>query len=428
MKRFGSIVLAFVLAVSFMPVFGQFAFASDKDAAQVDATEVHVNSDIFSDVNELDGVQTQKGPLGLFKSEADTDYEVGKVQVESAEDTQNLPIQASGTIEYPQSQMYTKESPYATLDVQLNELDGTARITGEIKAGVNASFGDLYIDGYSVGEGVYGETKIQQTVDMKEFEVGYHDVWADFAEIDGVDDVSDEWVAYPLAIPTLVYEKPANGKTYYYVENKSFVYYASDVGSYYYDSDCDICLQYKKGKANWGKTYFVSPYSNMQMTKCKPSAKYKIRTYYGKVVYYNGEEYFLSGMDSGYVSKIVTIKMGTKKKPPVRSVKAVKVKRKKLPYTIIYNGYVFNYLTTYKIKVKMKKKPKAKGVIICQGSYSNMDRRKGNKKSYTTKKKFGVYSSKKHFKFKTTVIVYSYQDNKYGGFSPDYKKTLKVKK
>ena len=72
----------------------------------------------------------------------------------------------------------------------------------------------------------------------------------------------------------------------------------------------------------------------------------------------------------------------------------------------------------------MKKKPKAKGIFACVGDYSVSYRINGNKKKYTSGEFYST-DTKKYPKRK--IIIYSWQDKYYGGYSPDYKKTIKLK-
>ena len=422
MKQIGIIALSFALAISFMPVFGQTAFAGENETDPNDVTEVTVNADIFDEDVIFDGVETPATPLDLVKG-GNEPYGDAIDAAECEEPAvQNGGKHLSALGAPPMSQMYVEESPYATLDVALDKKTGKAVITGAVNEEYEYTFDELYVDDIYIS-GAYGEKEFTVEVNMKDMEVGYHDV---YAYLD-----TGAMVVYPYAVPTYIYKKPSNTKRHYYAESKFFVYYASDVGSYYYDPDCSIYLQYKKGSVAWSKCkkYKISPYSNLQMNKCKPAAKYKIRTFYGKSVSYNGKTYFFSGLDRGYISSVVTIKMGTKKKPPVKSIKPVKVKHKKWTINFVDSwgnlvGSQKVWRTTYKLKITMKKKPKAKGIDACVGDYSVYHRIKGNKKKYTSGEFYST-DTKKYPKRK--IIIYSWQDKAYGGFSPDYKKTIKLK-
>ncbi len=161
--------------------------------------------------------------------------------------------------------------------------------------------------------------------------------------------------------------------------------------------------------------------TSYQKAGLKPSKKYQARTYYGKSFTYKGIDYFWKGP----YSAVIKFKAGAAK-TPVKSfkLKAYNIKRHGIRHYGAYTGvYLYTeYIYTYKLKaiVTMKKKPGAKGVNIC-GKWV-----KGNKKKYT--KYLGSFTSySKPRGQKTKVSIYSYQNKKYGGYSPLWKKTRKVR-
>ena len=94
--------------------------------------------------------------------------------------------------------------------------------------------------------------------------------------------------------------------------------------------------------------------------------------------------------------------------------------------TTYWRGYYYLWkqtstFYTYKVKVtvNLKKKPGTKGMWI-NGKY-----KKGNKKKYTAT--FGTYTSYKNpRKLKFGLVLASYQNSSYGGYSPLYKKKKKL--
>ena len=151
------------------------------------------------------------------------------------------------------------------------------------------------------------------------------------------------------------------------------------------------------------------------------------RTYLG-----DGKTYFFGGP----VLNTTTIKTGKAKKPKIKSVKvkAIKIKYHKhrvaghyywTGYHYVWIGpYTERYYTCkYKVTIKLKKKPGTKGIWV-NGKYL-----KGNKKTYkTTFTPYPNYFTKKPpKKLKYKVTIKSYQSKDYGGFSPAYSKTKKVK-
>ena len=149
----------------------------------------------------------------------------------------------------------------------------------------------------------------------------------------------------------------------------------------------------------------------------RPNTRYKIRTFY----YYNGYQ----GTDTGKVLNLGTYTTGQKTKPAVKSikVKAYKVKKKKQKiygyYTGLYLGKRTYYQYKLKIIVKLKKKPGNKIWI-------NGKKFKGNRTKYTVNLgTFTSYSKPKGKKY--TVAMYTYRSPSWGGYSPMYKKVMKVK-
>ena len=149
----------------------------------------------------------------------------------------------------------------------------------------------------------------------------------------------------------------------------------------------------------------------------KPNTSYKIRTFY----YYNGYQ----GTDTGKVLNLGTYRTGLGKKPAVKSikVKAYKVKKKKQKVYGYYTGLYLGKRTYYKYKLKIiVKLKKAPGNKI----WINGKKFKGNKKKYTVYLgTFTSYSKPKGKKY--TVAMYTYRSPSWGGYSPMYKTTRKIK-
>ena len=180
-----------------------------------------------------------------------------------------------------------------------------------------------------------------------------------------------------------------------------------------------LYMDYSTNGKTW-KTYGPMTYvQNYTIKKgIKPNKKYKLRIYY----VYNGYK----GTDTGNYKYIGTYRTGVKTKVAVKSikVKAYKVKKKKQKvygaYTGLYLGKRTYYQYKMKIVVKLKKKPGTAGIWI------NGKRFKGNKKKYTIYLgTFTSYSKPKGKKYK--VAMYKYHNKKYGGYSPMYIKSCKIK-
>ena len=162
-------------------------------------------------------------------------------------------------------------------------------------------------------------------------------------------------------------------------------------------------------------------------TKIKANRTYKVVALYGKEVTSRSGSKLVSSYINGPFSNEVTVKTGKGSKPAVKSVsaKVTKVKKIKLiqkAHWDVYGKWVpykesYTWTTTYKVTVKLKKKPGTKG--ICIGD----KRIKGNKKTYTaTFTDSGKLKGKK-----ITVGICTYNDTTLGAYSPTFKKKIKIR-
>ena len=162
-------------------------------------------------------------------------------------------------------------------------------------------------------------------------------------------------------------------------------------------------------------------------TKLKANREYKVVALYGKEAKAKSGSGYITTYINGPDSNAVTVKTGKSTKPAVKSItaKVTKVKKTKLiqhAHWDVYGKWVpykesYVWTTTYKVTVKLKKKPGTKGICIGDKKI------KGNKLTYTaTFTDSGKLKGKK-----ITVGVCSYNDNTLGAYSPTYKKKVKVK-
>ena len=243
--------------------------------------------------------------------------------------------------------------------------------------------------------------------------------------------------AYDKAAPFAIYEKPTikrNGN--FFTTGSNFICFSpyftvprdSHTGEYIIGK---IYFQlYDTKTKKWGGVY--GPYDSYEKlktkyfdtnVKIKANHTYKIRVFYVKDTTYGGKSYPFFGP----FSNEITLKTGKGTKPAVKSVKITKAKVKKvkliqhahwdisgkwIPYKESYT-----YSTTYKVTVKLKKKPGTKGLIIGNKKV------KGNKKTYSaTFTDSGKLKGKK-----ITVKCCTYNDAAIGAYSPVYtKKKVKV--
>ena len=307
----------------------------------------------------------------------------------------------------------------ATISVSNNKSTGKATVTGKA---TGDTFDDIYVDGSREYAGISGQSSFTKTIDMKNYSVGFHTISAKLSN-------HDAQVVYKYAVPTYIYSKPSIKRSDFTTSSKYFVF--NNSGNYYSnDSNCGVYLDFKKkGNKKWKNNYGpVASGNSGKKTGLKPSTFYYVRAHYGKKVSYGGKTYFFTGKDTGKKTGNIKIKTGNKKKPLVKKIKISKVKqyKKTFSYTlwINYGGYMVPryitntyWYTSFRCTVYLKKKPKAAGIYIGNVKV------KGNKKKYTAD--FTVTGKQKGKKLKFSVC--SYQNTTYKGYSPYYKKKVRIK-
>ena len=343
----------------------------------------------------------------------------------------------AGYVYYLQAKMYysdntgsftvnlTKDEYEASLSVSLKKSTGKATVKGTV---TGDTFYALYVDDRRVEDAdISGRKSFTYTLNMKNYEVGLHTVYAVLYNHDS----SDQYVYYSKAVPTYIYGTPSN-KIGYYTSGYKYFTIAYAGNSYKYDYNCSVYLDYKQAGGKWKKNFGPVTSSAKKKSKLKANKKYTTRLFYGKKFSYGGKTYFFSGRTTKKLSKNFSLKTGAKK-PSVKSIKITKAKVSSYTYRQpIWNSYwigttyytyisgyrtVKAYQTKFKVTVKLRKKPGTYGIYI------GTKRLKGNKKTYTTT--FTQSGKLKGKKLK--VAVYSYQHSKYGGYSPIYRKKVKVR-
>ena len=305
----------------------------------------------------------------------------------------------------------------ASIEAKVDKSTGKATVTG---TATGDTFDSLYVDGYTCNVDISGKEEFSVTINMKDYDVGYHDVFAVLTK----HNEEEFWVHNAKGVPTYIYKAPTNKLSYYTTGKKKISYTYG--GSTY--KNCKIILEYKKAGGTWNKTKAITPGNKFTKTKLAVGKKYYVRAYYVATVKYKGKPYTFTGKKS----KSVSMKTAAAK-PKVKSIKISNAKvssytyRQPIYYSNPWGGITIDfvngplvkaYQTTVTVTVKLKKKPGAAGIYI------NGKKVKGNKKVYKTKLTF---DGKKKGK-KVTIKVYSYQSATYGGNSPTYIKKVKVKK
>lgn len=340
----------------------------------------------------------------------------------------------------------TYKKPGVTLNISSPDATGKVRITGAFRVTTEdqyvygATFTYLTVDGvrnrdYELG---FGASTFNQPLDIKlnmsQYSVGYHTVRVYYNYYSGSETNPSKYTDYVSKTNVLanIVAYPSNSLSQY--ETYSTYFFFTSGANYSKDTSCVQYIDYKRKDESAWKTRALRDRAGTQYQRdlngLTPNKEYQARVYYVKE---NANHTQI--ICKGPYSNVVTFRSG-KAKTPVKSftLKAYKVKRKKqyyyagrryfVRYGLVWSKpiYRYRYYYQYKLKaiVKMKKKPRAAGANIC-GKWV-----KGNKKKYT--KALGTFTSyAKPKKRKMTVSFYTYLDRTYGGYSPIYKKKVRIK-
>ena len=211
---------------------------------------------------------------------------------------------------------------------------------------------------------------------------------------------------------------PSNSASMYQAYSKYFEFTTPSVD--YNLINYNMGMRYRaKGSKTWkyyaGMTYVLQKHT---IKGLKPNKVYEVQLFY----YAGSNEITAISLPS----KSVYIKTGMKSKPAIKSVsvKAVNV-RSHWQHVTSYYGYIYygkvKYYT-WKIKttVTFKKVPKARYIWI------NGKKLKANKKKYVvTSATQSAY--KKPYGKSWKVAAYTYSSKNYGGYSPMFQKSYKIK-
>ena len=450
LKRAAAILMMSAMMVTYMPLIAADpAFATnkkDETASEEVATrieklpeeEVKAQEDDF-DAKTEELTRKENAAEGITAP----DEETGEDELVPYGEKLVDPEDVKSGVRCDRKKMSLKDSPAPTMflfTVSEPDSNGIVTVGGYIED-TGYSFDSIYVDDKEVissGDSVYGKTGFSATINMKNYDVGYHMIVA-YLNYNGS---YSGYYLYQDYVPTYIYGKPSNKlSTYYTYINKFTTWYNGS--SYSYDPSCDVYLMYKNGKKSWTKkNYGPVSTSSYTVSKCsgfKPNSTIKVRYLYAKRFEYNGVQYAFTGRTTKKYSKTVTIKTAYKK-PKVKSIKISKVKVKvhkwKVHYanriryvkstgriisvTPLYHTYR-SYQTRFKVTARFKKKQGVAGVCIRTKNLYAW--KKGNKKKYSVT---FTLSGKKKGK-KTTVSVESYRSKTYGGYSKKYKKKLKIR-
>ena len=446
-RRTIAVVTALVMGVTFIPMLGGFANAAEDPSADPDVTVTDVEDIDLGEVDpdELteDGVLDELDVEGVYEEDEDAPaaenaqplQEPDQGQEEESESGDELLATLDEEPDTPKLGAASDSSGGITLTP--NRSTGILTVTGTISAG-SEKFTKLYVIDLIASQTVYTKTlsnvkSFTETINMGSFDIGAYGIYVD---------TNKTTAKYYDAAIAEIYDTPVNNASQVETYAK-YLFYAPNRTYYRNDYDSGLYVDIKKvGAKSW--TSYGPITSTRQIKGLKPSTKYQIRAYYGKIVTFGGKSYFINGRENNKF-KTVTVKTGKKKLPIKKvTVKAVNVKKhvhkRYGPYTGLYLGKETWYTYRLKVTVKMKKKPGVKGIYI------NGKKVKGNKKTYSVKfAKTNTIFNGKHVvkrykkwwkqddtyklprKSKYKVLIYSYSNKTYKAYSPIQKRTKRIK-
>ena len=456
-KRLLSLMLALALGITFIPLLSDYAYADDTDQeaaavtveipdADAEANDAAVAVEI-PDANPANAVALDAAAEDVNALDAADAIEDDTAAAEVAGvpaggnavhvDVPAFYETAGGELHANAESAYIDPSYY---NVSITQSKNTVTVKGTINDPY--SFVGLFIDSADIKVLEFLGNSVDHSFNIGDYcDTGYHTVFL------GVVNIETQQIADIVGQTYMTCNKITNKPTYkgvFEVYSKNFKY--SPYGTFQ-NTNGKLYMEYKTKNAKKWKTkgpmtynMVTTAYDQTYMVKgLKAKTIYNTRIRYGEEVKY---EYKCGGDDKTYffggpVFGTGNIKTGAAKKPAVKSItcKAVKVKYHKVRHPAGYywsgnvllkqNAWTEKYYSyNVKVTVKLKSKPGTNGIFV-NGRYL-----KGNKKTYTTTfvPAYGGYSSKRpkgHVKW--TVQLRSGQSKTYGGYSPIYKKTMKLK-
>ncbi len=492
MRRLASLLLAVVVAVTFMPFLGDGSYADTNKKPnekvkyiekKADGTEVELDPEIFEGDGEIlnpDDATLEK--LGIGVEPEPTNPAPEELSVPAPDDDlsnadpdtldatlSEMMDEVSGSpesslnllsIEVPDDETSEEATLTNASDEMVSAAEENVQIEGEVSAKAALKSQNIYMN---AGTGkLHVEVHLDSTYQVQVRLADFYGT-AVVADTQNAKDYTKEFDVSGLSMEyyvAAVYCRKNTSSEYEYLTGDQFKVslYSKrpssggsiEVYSTYYNfmpydfipDGYRLYMDYAPAGGGWSTPSYMSFYfQTYTFSGLAPNTVFTTREYFGitrTVRYLNNQgqvvsgPVFFSGADTGRVLYNGTFQTGAASLPKIKSVKvkAYKVKKRRAGVYGWYTGYYFGSVKyyTYKIKVtvqfKTKKKKKKPGL---NGLYINGVWKPGNKKKYTLKLgPYANYSKPKGKKF--NVYLYSaHAPGGYGGYSPMYSKTKKVK-
>ena len=430
-KRLIAVTLSLMVAVTFIPLLGDAAFAESEDGVDSNSgasSEILTEQDGFNDAEQPSEVPDADLPESESENDADIISDDSEDTIAEQSDTINksdttesdvekLPVlgNSSEIKAFASNNVYTLTVTRKGSSLVLNgSFVGSYKYNNTTYTKAKMVFGEVFVDGKYVGTCSYKNKLSNLVISLSSVgSTGYRAVNINVYGVNSDNTRTGLWSTDDIYYRVGIFATPsANGSIAVY---HNYLDYMSPV-------DGNL-INYKLFLEYNGRVYGPMSYlQSAKITGLAPNSNYGIISYYG--VYKDGS--WFTGKEEGRYRNLGTYRTGVATTPKIKSikVKATKVKKKTQKvygyYTGLYLGKRKYYKYSIKITVKLKKAPGTNGIWI------NGKKFKGNKKKYTVKLgPYTNYSKPKGKKF--TVMIYSYYNNSYGGYSPMYRTVKKVK-
>ena len=468
-KKLGTLLLTLVIIISFMPAIAQTAYAGeafptgllrggDASGNVIAGQQVYI---LESDLDDYFGTSIHtmwnNNEIKLYFRVGDSS--AGDVTAQYDSSGKKFYYNTSEADTGKQIAFYTDSltgnTSFNTNTERLNIISSISYLTRPGKPDDDGSF---MLTGHSVGSefdhleiyngtgkkvdtiytGVSGKNDFSFKFAPADYEVGYYNmvgVLDDDTKLDLSLHDASTGNYYKTYFLSRILEKPVIKKNadffsvgHNYVCFRPYFTVYPEYGAIYmqlYDTKAD----------EWGDVY--GPFGSYEIlktsyfkgnksdggTKIKANRTYRARVLYAKEVEYNGSPTYVWGPYSNEIE----FKTGKSAKPAIKSItaKATKTKKVKLiqhahwdvngkwvPYKESYT-----WATTYKVTVKLKKKPGTTGIYIGNKKV------KGNKTTYTA-----TFTDSGKLKGKTIKFaICTYNEPKLGAYGPTVKKKVKIR-
>lgn len=476
MRRLASLLLAVVVAVTFMPFLGDGSYADTNKKPnekvkyiekKADGTEVELDPEIFEGDGEIlnpddatleklgigvepepkydlapnDAIELSNEDLESLTESDENDPEMviansienSKDAVDAEGEEVNLSDSEDSFSEGQIDDVNSQES-FASKDVSVQATPtvdsfnvtydsdkGEMYVTAKVS---NGRISAINIDGKHAVYNMWNTSITNYKVGIRGCTPGDHNVTICAKTSSGSTTEYESRLKRPIVAG--VYTTPTSAGSFDVYS--TYFYYTNWVGL---PDRWAMFIDYSTDGVNWSSAYGPIYYwSGTTISGLAPDTNYQVRVFYG-YRYPAGSDTWLFGRRTGCALYAGTYQTGSASIPKVKSikVKAYKVKKRRAGVYGWYTGYYFGSVKyyTYKIKVTVQFKTKKKKKPGLNGLYINGVWKPGNKKKYTLKLgPYANYSKPKGKKF--NVYLYSaHSPGGYGGYSPMYSKTKKVK-